>query len=232
LAAYIEFFKQKKEIQIDFIIVNNGSTDQTVTLILDLQKNINNIYLINTPEAGKGLAIAQGFNDAVARNYDLIGFVDADMATSPQAYFDLIQNINDADGIIASRYIAGAKIFPPRPFIKRWGSRIFYETLVRLLFGIYYYDYQCGAKLFKYHVIKRIIPYLSVKQWAFDVEILYLCKIYGFYIKEYPTQWFDKKESKLKWFRSGLRMIATLFWLRVHYFNKILFFLFFLSMLS
>ena len=36
-------------------------------------------------QAGKGLAIKTGFANALTRDNDLIGFVDADMATAPQA---------------------------------------------------------------------------------------------------------------------------------------------------
>ena len=69
----------------------------------------------------------------------------------------------------------GALVSPPRPWIKRWGSKLFFESLTKLLFGINYYDTQCGAKLFKRHVIEKIVPYLWVGQWAFDIELFYIC---------------------------------------------------------
>jgi hypothetical protein len=132
------------------------------------------------------------------------------MATEPAAFYDLIMNIDDVDGVIASRYMPGAHITPERPAYKRWGSRIIYEPYVWLLFGLSYYDYQCGAKLFKRAVIERITPQLTVAQWAFDVELLYLCKKGGFIIKEIPTVWHDQADSKLT-LRGGLRMFGALF---------------------
>ncbi len=182
-----------------------------------MQQSIPNLLAIDIPQGGKGLAIAAGFKDALLRHNDLIGFVDADMATSPEAFYDLIKEINGYDAIIASRYMPGAKVTPPRPWVKRWGSKIFFETLTRLLFGINYYDTQCGAKLFKRRVIEKISPYLSVRQWAFDMEILYLCKRFGFMVKEHPTIWHDKAGSKLRMMRAGSRMLGTLFNVRWHY---------------
>jgi hypothetical protein len=129
----------------------------------------------------------------------------------------LIKNINGYDAIIASRYMPGSVVSPPRPFIKRWGSKIFFETLTRLLFGISYYDTQCGAKLFKRAVIEKITPYLWVRQWAFDIEILYLCKRFAFSVKELPTVWHDQTGSKLRIMHAGSRMLGTLFKLRWHY---------------
>jgi glycosyltransferase involved in cell wall biosynthesis len=178
------------------------------------------IRILNLRGAGKGYAIAQGFGDALLRDNTLIGFVDADMATEPQYFYQLVTELGNYDGIIASRYMPGASVTPPRPLIKRWGSKIFYETLVRLLFHIQYDDYQCGAKLFTRRVIEKIAPELQVKQWAFDVELLYLCRLHGFTIKEVPTVWYDKAGSKLDMFGAGMKMLKSLIQLRLYYYNK------------
>src|SRR5204862_7163501 len=116
-------------------------------------------------QAGKGWAVKAGFLDALTRDNDAIGFVDADMATSPNAFYELVTQLHTADGVIASRYMPGARIYPPRPWIKRWGSKIFYESLIWLLFGMRYYDYQCGAKLFTRRVMQVVAPRLTIAQW-------------------------------------------------------------------
>lgn len=216
LEAYNDFFINKN-IEYELLVVINGTTDSTPTILSTLQQSMPNLLMFAIPVAGKGLAIAAGFKNALSRNNDLIGFVDADMATSPKAFYQLIQEINGYDAIIASRYMPGAQVTPPRPFIKRWGSKIFFETLTRLMFRIHYYDTQCGAKLFKRKVIEKIAHLLSVRQWAFDIEILYLCKRFGFTIKEQPTVWHDQAGSKLRIMRAGSRMLGTLFKLRWHY---------------
>jgi hypothetical protein len=177
---------------------------------------MNNLYIIDTPDAGKGLAIKLGFADALTRDNDAIGFVDADMATAPEAFDDLVVSLGDHDGIIASRYMPGADVYPPRPWIKRWGSRLIYESLVRLLFGLKYDDLQCGAKVFKRYVLEKVVPELKIRQWAFDVELLYLCKRNGFTIKEHPTVWHDQSGSKLT-LRSGFYMLGSIVKLRLRY---------------
>ena len=212
--AYHQFFSEKQQqnnLAFELVIVLNGCKDKTLRVVEQVRNDLGSqIIVINLREAGKGLAIKTGFADALTRENDLIGFVDADMATAPTAFYDLIMNINNADGVIASRYMPGAKITPERPAYKRWGSRLIYEPYVWLLFGLSYYDYQCGAKLFKRAVIERITPQLTVAQWAFDVELLYLCKKNGFIIKEVPTVWHDQADSKLT-LRGGLRMFGALF---------------------
>jgi glycosyltransferase involved in cell wall biosynthesis len=223
LNAYDDFFTQKhKETNLvyELLVVINGTTDNTAQIVHALQLQRSVIKSIEIKEGGKGLAITTGFKEVLHDTFDLIGFVDADMATSPETFYDLIKNLDGNDGIIASRYMPGAQITPARPFIKRWGSRLFYESLVWLLFGLSYYDFQCGAKLFKVAVIKKITPYLSVKQWAFDIELLYLCKRFGFSVKEIPTVWHDQAGSKLKVMRAGSRMIGALVAMRWRYFYQ------------
>lgn len=223
LNAYWCFLEQKKReenVEFELLVVINGTTDSTSLVVQHLQKSMPEILMIELQEGGKGLAIAHGFKNALLRANDLIGFVDADMATSPQAFYELVKHINGYDGIIASRYMVGSQVSPPRPFIKRWGSKLFFESLTKLLFGIYYYDTQCGAKLFKRNTIERITPHLSVRHWAFDVEILYLCKRFNFRIKEYPTVWHDQAGSKLRMFRAGGKMLTTLLKLRWMYWFK------------
>lgn len=234
------FFKKKQEINLDFelVIVLNGCKDDTFNVVENIRKELNShIIIIDLLAAGKGLAIKTGFADALTRNNNIIGFVDADMATSPEAFFALVFSLlqssislpkipyakhneaqGDIDGAIASRYMLGSKITPARPAYKRWGSKFIYEPYVWLLFGLSYSDYQCGAKVFKRVVIEKIISQLTVTQWAFDVELLYLCKKHGFIIKEIPTVWNDQEDSKLT-LRGGLRMFKALFnvW-KQHYF--------------
>ncbi len=214
IRAYHQFFSDKQQstnLSFELVIVLNGCKDNTLGVVERVRNELaSNIVVINLLQAGKGLAIKAGFADALTRENDLIGFVDADMATEPQAFYDLTININDVDGVIASRYMPGAHITPERPAYKRWGSRIIYEPYVWLLFGLSYYDYQCGAKVLKRAVIERITPQLTVAQWAFDVELLYLCKKNGFIIKEIPTVWHDQADSKLT-LRGGLRMFGALF---------------------
>lgn len=221
LQAYTQFFKEvgvHDDIGYEFVVVLNGCVDRTAEIVQWAAQEWGHIVIVDLgPLAGKGRAIKAGFINALQRNNDLIGFVDADMATEPEYFFDLIGHSNHSDGVIASRYMPGGTIYPPRPAVKRWGSRLLYEPIIRLLFGIAYYDYQCGAKLFRRQVIATIVSFLTVDHWAFDVDLLFLCKRHGFEIKEVPTVWYDKEGSKLT-LSSGLHMLWALFKLRWHHY--------------
>ena len=215
--AYHDFFIQKYSVTL--IVVLNGCTDNTLQVVTKRKDSLGNIEIIDLKEAGKGLAIKAGFEAALDDSFDLIGFVDADMATRPAYFNELIEHINGYDGIIASRYMKESKVYPPRPVLKQFGRKLIYQPLVWLLFGLRFADYQCGAKLFKNKVIAKITPFLTVKQWALDVELLYLCKKFGFKIREWPTVWYDQADSKLKIFSGGFSMLSNLFKIRWRHFS-------------
>ena len=69
--------------------------------------------------------------------------------------------------------------------------------------------------MFTREVVQTIVPHITITQWAFDVELLYLCKKYGFKIKELPTEWYDQAESKLNVMGSGMRMLGSVIALRL-----------------
>jgi glycosyltransferase involved in cell wall biosynthesis len=217
LRAYSEFFAsqaREKNFSYEFIVVLNGCRDNTLLVVEDVARKHGFIYPVNLTESGKGLAIKAGFNQALINGHTLIGFVDADMATEPEHFYELVDHAMRYDGVIASRYLPESKIFPPRPAMKTWGRKVFYNGLTRLLFGLKFVDLQCGAKLFKRDVIVTVTPQLMVKQWAFDVELLYLAKKHGYIIHEEPTVWTDKEGSKLQPFRAGMWMLWSLIVLR------------------
>lgn len=217
LETYYRFFKQQPHYTFEYIIALNGCTDNTAHIVTQLRKTYPELTLIDLPQAGKGRAIKAGFAQALASDAQLIGFVDADMATTPDIFLQLIASLDDADGVIASRYMPGAQLDFPRPRIKRWGSKLVYEPLVRLLLGLSYYDMQCGAKLFKRTVIETVVWQLHQKQWAFDAELLYLCKRHNYIIKEVPTVWHDRSGSKLRIFGQGLRMLSSVLVIRLRH---------------
>ena len=134
----------------------------------------------------------EGFKHALKKEYDLIGFVDADMATKPLYFYELITKIEGCDGVIASRYAKGAQVSPKRPLLRKIGGKIYTKATVQ-----------------------DIVPYMQEKGWAFDLEVLYLCTLFSRNILETPTTWSDIPGSHLdigasrKEFTTALYRIKT-----------------------
>ncbi|MBS3085476.1 glycosyltransferase [Candidatus Pacearchaeota archaeon] len=218
LEAYGSFFKRikksKKIKKFEILVVLNACKDDTIGVIKKFKKKYKEIRFLDFEQGGKGFAIIEGFRHASARGIELIGFVDADMATSPESFYDLVKKINGYDGIIASRWKNESVIKTKQTFLRIITSRGF-NLIVRIVLHLLYSDTQCGAKLFKKKAIEKIINEKIITEWAFDVDLLYNLKQNNFKIKEIPTVWEDKRGSKLNLMKVPLQMFASVVRLRL-----------------
>ena len=189
LEAYLDFFKDK---DVEIIVVMNGCTDNTLKVVQSIKDQRIKYLNLNTP--GKGSAIIQGFKIASG---DLISYVDADNSTIPEFLNKLLENMENYDCVMGSRYLKESKIIIKQSITRRILSRGF-NILVRTVLNLKYKDTQAGAKIFKRQAIQEILPDFKAPGWAFDVNILYKIKKKGFTIKEIPIEWSDSGESKLK----------------------------------
>jgi len=217
LKEYSEFFKnlkQKKILNFEIIVVINGSKDNTLDIVEEYALNNNEIKYLNFEQVGKGFAIIKGFKKALAGKNDFIGFVDADMSTPPNAFYGLLRNINGNDGIIGDRWDRKSKIDTKQTVLRRFLSRGF-NFIVRSLFLLPHRDTQCGAKLFKRAVIKKVLPKLGLSEWNFDVDLLFYMRREHARVISIPTEWNDQKESKVNIKKTPLRMLFSSIRLRL-----------------
>ncbi len=220
IESYYNFFKKlkkKKKLDFEILIILNACTDTTPEIVKKYSKKYKEVRHLEFEQGGKGFAVIEGFKDSLKNEKNsLIGFIDADMATIPKAFFNLIENINDYDGIIANRWKKNSEVKIKQSILRRILSRGF-NFLVRSIFMIPYTDTQCGAKLFKAKSMKKIAPEINITNWAFDVEILYSFWKKGFKIKEHPTIWEDRVGSKINVVIVPLKMFIGISRLRLLY---------------
>jgi len=212
--SYFEGLNKKKRLDYEILVVINNTTDRTEEIVKSFQKKSKRLRYLNLKRGGKGFAVIEGFKDALSRNNNFIGFVDADMATSPEEYAKLMFALRSKDGIIADRYKKESKVYPPATFRRLVVARIF-NFLIRSIFFLPFKDTQCGAKIFKRKVIEEILPSLSMSQWAFDVELLYNMRVRGFKIISAPTEWIDREYSKINFLKAGPKMALGVLRLRI-----------------
>lgn len=216
LKSYLNFFDTKLKDEYEVVIVSNNCKDDTPDVVENLKKQYPQIIHSDKYSrvfTGKGGAVIEGFKIAQG---DHIGFVDADGSTPAEYFYDLYHNIENKDGVIASRWIEGAEIGKKQNFKRIVASRTF-NLMVRNMFGLKIKDSQCGAKLFKKKAIKSILDQTIIKHWAFDVDLLYALKRKGFNVKEIPTKWDDKAGSVLNLNRASKNMLRSIITLRLYH---------------
>ena len=190
LRVYLEYVKHLDETARIFVVIN-GSTDDTEAVVQKYAKLYpeNLRYHVIPGRIGKGGAVVYGLANSHA---DYIGFVDADNSVTPRWFNTLLQRV------IANPKLGGAiasRALPTSILENRDASRIrisqAFNYGVNTLFRLGFKDTQCGGKVFRKEVIKTILPKLLIANMAFDIDILYNCKVAGIRVTEVPIHWAD-----------------------------------------
>ena len=215
LRDYAEFFGRNYSGEFLIVVVLNGCTDNTLGVVRRVAAEFPSVHALEFREAiGKGGALIEGLKLAV--HADLIGYVDADGATPPHAFLDLVRHIGEADCVIGSRWLPGAIIHQSQASHRQFASRVFH-VIVQFFFRLNIRDTQCGAKVMKRAVVEKIHPYLRIADMAFDINLLVSIRRAGFRILEVPTEWTDQAGSKVVLFRSSLAMFLSALRVRLIY---------------
>ena len=206
VAAFREFLA---DAPVDILFVDDGSRDNTAEVLASL-KSLQPERVMLVPQAenrGKAESVRNGIATAIERNYDLVGFWDADLATPlteiPE-FLRVFEEMPQLDMVFGSRVkLLGRHVV--RKASRHYLGRIF-ATFVSTMLGLPIYDTQCGAKIFRVGPDTSGLfaePFLS--RWVFDVEILarYLRQVGTAAaidrIYEFPLHsWVDVGGSKLK----------------------------------
>lgn len=218
LAAYAEYFYHHYPGRGRIIVVLNGCQDNTLGIVRAAEQQYLSISHLDFPAPiGKGGALIEGLK--LAPLADLVGYVDADGATPPEAFLDLVTRCaaGEGDAIIGSRWLPGSQISHAQPQKRRFASRLFH-LFVEGLFWMGIADTQCGAKVIRRSAIEAVHGQLRLADLAFDVNLLFSLKRAGFKVKEVPTVWRDQTGSHVVFdFRTSLNMLLSLVRLRLLY---------------
>ena len=194
----------------EVLVVDDGSTDATASVVETAASSAPEIQLLRAPlRQGKGAAVRRGMQAAVGR---LQLFADADGATPIQELARLEQAVaSGADVAIGSRALASR--LPGYAVQAR-----FHRTILSNLFnsvlqqsglrGIT--DTQCGFKLFRQAVAADLFGVSLIDGYGFDLELLYVAQQRGYHIAEIPVNWSHQHGSKFRVIRDGLAMLREL----------------------
>lgn len=130
-------------------------------------------YKINR---GKGYAVRYGMAHTKG---DYIAFIDAGMEIDPNGISMVLEHMEwyNADIIVASKKHPASRVnYPFQRRVISFGAFL----IARILLGITIHDTQAGLKIFKRKVLKKVLPRLLVKNYAFDLEILSVANHLGF----------------------------------------------------
>ena len=173
---------------IDYVIINDCSTDSTKQICKD-----NNFNVINLPiNLGIGGAVQTGYKYAYENNYDIAIQIDADGQHDPKYIKDMIKGIEEGnDLVIGSRFIKKEGF--QTSWIRRFGINL-YSFLIKLLTHKEIKDTTSG-----YRAVDRKIIKLFSKNYPVDYpepETDALIAKNNFKIKEIPMKMKERDGGK------------------------------------
>jgi len=188
-------YLSKQKYPWELILVNDGSRDKTLELMVRAKKTNKNIKIITYPKnQGKGYAICQGIKVAKGEAVlftDLDHSVPIDTINSFRPYFEKGYQV-----VIGSRRVQGAKILIHQNIMRETLGRGF-TLLVRFLIDWKIRDATCGFKAFKHEIAKKIFEKITIYDWAFDAEILFIAKKLKLNLAQAPVAWSNVRGSKV-----------------------------------
>jgi len=167
----------------ELIVVDDGSVDDTRVKVNEYARNNGHVKVVGYDNnVGKGYALRTGFSDAVG---DVVVFMDSDADIDPNQVARYVQALRHADVVVASKWHPQSSV--DTPLIRRILSHGF-NVLVKLLVGLRLGDTQTGLKAIRREAFVSVFPRLTVKRYAFDVEMLALANLLSLRIVELPIE--------------------------------------------
>lgn len=184
---------------VEVIVVDNASTDDTAAVARAADSPALPVRVIDCAAPGKGAAVRAGI---AASDAPLVGFMDADGATHLDALEEACRRLAlGADVAIGSRGADGARTAARHSWVREQGARAYRACTARVVPGVI--DTQCGFKLMRGELGRRVFAGLRTTGFSFDVEMLARAQALGARIDEFPVTWTDVPGSTFDPLRHG-----------------------------
>src|SRR3990167_4483349 len=176
----------------EVLVVDDGSTDETATIIGEFNKRYKGFKLLKEPHRGKGGTVISGVLKAKG---DIVLFTDMDQSTPIDQVERFLPKFEEGNDIVIGSRV-GRKGAPILRKAMAYGFALLRFVILRLP----YRDTQCGFKPLKQEAaikifgkMKNLLERKDVRgsslSAGFDVEILYLARKMDFAVAEVPVEW-------------------------------------------
>ncbi|MBN2072056.1 MAG: glycosyltransferase family 2 protein [Candidatus Krumholzibacteriota bacterium] len=208
---------------LELIFIDDGSNDGSLNIIRKLRDGDTRVKIISfNRNYGKSPALSEGFEAAKG---DIVVTIDADLQDNPDEIPGMIEKLE-----LGYDLISGWKKNRKDPITKTLPSKVF-NFFAAMITGIKLHDINCGLKVYRREVVKRIDVYGELHR-----VIPVLAGWEGFRIGEHRVSHFERKYGRSKYgmkrFLNGIFDLTTVMFITrrsttpLHFFGRIAVFFF------
>lgn len=189
--------------EVQLVVVDNGSTDATTTVLEDLTRVDPRVLGLRIPLRGVGAALRAALPHF---RHPRVIAVDADLAMDLYFIEEALRRLDhDADIVVGAKE-AGTQ---HRPFIRVFVSDLFVFVMRRGL-GLPYHDVSIGAKAYRTAVLHRYEALIG-RGSNYVLDILLRAHADGLRIEEVAVSCNDTRPSHFNLFHEGFYRFGHLF---------------------
>lgn len=212
IKAYLDTLKKDYEI----ILVNDGSTDNTASIIEEIVRDTQRVRFLNSLlNKGKGHAVKSGVLDATGK---YIVSTDADLAVPVHFISTCLKRLERSiPMVIGSRHLPQSSLRVREHLVRQFLGEVF-RRLTQLGLGLRVSDITCGLKGFEKMAAFDIFSRSRIERWGYDAEIIFLAQKLGYDIEEIPVDWYHSFDSKVKVGPASARTLIEILQIYYYYF--------------
>lgn len=200
--------------EVDVLVVDDNSPDGSAALAEATGRELGHVEVLRRArKAGLGSAYRDGFALGLARGYDVIVEMDADLSHDPALLPPLIREVEcGADLAIGSRYVSGGSI--PTWSIRRRALSHYGNTYAAWILGVHASDLTSGYRAFRAEALCRAdYDATEATGYAFQIELAYRVARAGGRVSEVPISFNDRTRGRSKMStRITLEALALVTW--------------------
>lgn len=210
------FFFGEAGLKGEVIVVDDGSSDHTFhnALTAMVPDAIRRRVVRLDRNTGKGAAVKAGVRETTG---DIVLYADSGTCIPYEDALPAYTRIRagEVDIALGSRTHPKSIICRNRPFSRRVVSRLF-RGVARLITGLPkdIDDSQCGFKLYRGDLARKLFAELETPGFAFEIELLLKAKRRGLRIEEFPVHWNCDLDTRLHPSRQSLAVWKELWRVR------------------
>jgi glycosyltransferase involved in cell wall biosynthesis len=208
----IKAFLNSQDYNAEVLVVENGSSDDTLAIARAFQDKMSNLSVFSETERGKGLAVRTGML-AAQGEYRFLCDADLSMPIEQVNRF-LPPTLGQVDVAIGSRELPGSVRYD-EPGYRHLIGRIF-NAMVRWLVLPGIQDSQCGFKCFRAEVAEAVFPLQTMGGMSFDAEVLHIARRLGWQVQEVAIDWYFDPDSRVRLVQDSLFMAYDLLKIRAN----------------